>query len=214
MIAIFAAQARIEQQEQAVIGDLHRPENRVLHDQINIETVKGIGPVLADVIKQGCDEGVFCVPDPLSTVQFLLAGSQTIFGRDAFDWTPEELKARHEAMMVLIERGLGAAPGSIANNRAGIKSRNPKEQVMSTSDQPNYGEAGESPSACHRGIRELSRPTGISAFFIWVPRRFPGPYGYWQAGTAIAHPSKPGPLGFWRSLACLGSLHRCYWQAY
>jgi len=114
IVAIFAAQHQIEQQEQAVVDDLHRPENRELHDQINLETIKAIGPVLANVIRQGCDEGVFNVPDPLSTVQFLLAGSQVIFGKDGFDWTPEELKARNEAMILLIERGLGAAPGSIS----------------------------------------------------------------------------------------------------
>jgi hypothetical protein len=79
-----------------------------------METIKAIGPILANVIQQGCQEGVFDVPDPLSTVQFLLAGSQMIFDRGAFDWTPEELIARHEAMILLIERGLGAAPGSIS----------------------------------------------------------------------------------------------------
>ncbi|MGA2832554.1 MAG: TetR/AcrR family transcriptional regulator [Terracidiphilus sp.] len=114
LCAIFAAQSRVEQQEQALVDDLHRPENRELHDQINMETIKAIGPILANVIQQGCQEGVFDVPDPLSTVQFLLAGSQMIFDRGAFDWTPEELIARHEAMILLIERGLGAAPGSIS----------------------------------------------------------------------------------------------------
>lgn len=114
LCAIFAAQSRVEQQEQALVDDLHRPENRELHDQINMETIKAIGPILANVIQQGCQEGIFDVPDPLSTVQFLLAGSQMIFDRDAFDWTPEELIARHEAMILLIERGLGAAPGSIS----------------------------------------------------------------------------------------------------
>lgn len=113
LVAIFAAQREIEQLEQAVVEDLHRPENRELHDQINIETIKAIGPVLANVIRQGCEEGVFDVLDPLSTVQFLLAGSQVIFGQGAFDWTPKEFKALHDAMILLIERGLGAAPGSI-----------------------------------------------------------------------------------------------------
>ena len=114
LCAIFAAQSRVEQQEQALVDDLHRPENRELHDQINMETIKAIGPILANVIQQGCQEGIFDVPDPLSTVQFLLAGSQVLFDRDAFDWTHEELNARHEAMILLIERGLGAAPGSIS----------------------------------------------------------------------------------------------------
>jgi len=113
LCAVFVAQKRVEQQEGTLVDDLHRPENRALHDQINIEMIKAIGPVWANVVKQGCEEGVFDVPDPLSTMQFILAGSQMIFGQDAFDWTPEEMKARNEAMIVLIERALGAAPGSI-----------------------------------------------------------------------------------------------------
>ena len=126
LCAIFVVQRQIEQQERAVIDNLHRPENRILHDLINIEMIKAIGPVFANVIEQGCDEGVFDVPDPLSTVQFLLAGSQMIFGQDAFDWTPEELKARHEAMIVLIERGLGAVPGSILTIQQALSTM-PKE---------------------------------------------------------------------------------------
>jgi hypothetical protein len=54
------------------------------------------------------------VPDPLSTMQFILAGGQMIFGHDVFAWTAEEMKARQEAMILLMERALGAAPGSIA----------------------------------------------------------------------------------------------------
>jgi AcrR family transcriptional regulator len=114
LCAIFVAQQRVEQKERALVDDLHRPENRALHDRINLEMIRAIGPVWARVVQQGCDEGVFDVPDPLSTMQFILAGSQMIFGHDVFDWTAEEMKARQEAMMVLIERALGAAPGSIA----------------------------------------------------------------------------------------------------
>jgi AcrR family transcriptional regulator len=112
--AIFVVQRGVEQQERALVDDLHRPGNRALHDQINIEMIKAIGPVWARVVKQGCDDGVFYVPDPLSTMQFILAGSQMIFGYGVFDWTAEELKARQEAMIVLIERALGAALGSIS----------------------------------------------------------------------------------------------------
>jgi AcrR family transcriptional regulator len=130
LVAIFAAQRTVEQQEQTVVEHLHRPENRELHDQINMETIRAIGPVLANVIQQGCDEGIFSVPDPLSTVQFLLAGSQVIFDQDAFAWTPDEFTARHQAMILLIERALGAAPGSISLIEQALN-RNPQHKGAS-----------------------------------------------------------------------------------
>lgn len=111
--AILAAQKQIEQQAQNVVDGLHRPENRVLHDRINIEMIKAFGPVLAQVVEQGCCEKVFDVDDALSTMQFILAGSQMLLGYDAFNWTPEELAAREQAMITLVGRALNATPGTM-----------------------------------------------------------------------------------------------------
>jgi AcrR family transcriptional regulator len=108
--AILGAQKQIEQQAQSVVDGLHQPGNRLLHDRINIELIKAFGPVLAQVVEQGCAEKVFDVDDPLSTMQFILAGSQMLFGHDAFNWTAEELAARQQAMVTLVGRTLNATP--------------------------------------------------------------------------------------------------------
>ncbi|HBE9080799.1 TetR/AcrR family transcriptional regulator [Serratia fonticola] len=112
--AIIAAQNQTVEAGQALVEDLHRPENRALHERSNIETVLAFGPILATVVEQGNQEGVFQVDDPLSTVQFILAGSLFLFGHQMFSWTPEEQAARMQAMLLLIERAFGAVAGSFA----------------------------------------------------------------------------------------------------
>ncbi|CAM4075104.1 TetR/AcrR family transcriptional regulator [Serratia silvae] len=112
--AIIAAQNQTVEAGQALVEDLHRPENRALHERSNIETVLAFGPILAAVVEQGNQEGVFQVEDPLSTVQFILAGSLFLFGHQMFSWTPEEQAARMQAMLLLIERAFGAVTGSFA----------------------------------------------------------------------------------------------------
>jgi AcrR family transcriptional regulator len=109
---IFAEQRRVGAGGSEVMEGLHRPENRELHDRSNVETVRAFGPILADVIEEGRQAGVFEVDDPLSTAQFFLAGQLFLFGEGVFDWTPEEAAARTRAMVKLAERALGAAAGS------------------------------------------------------------------------------------------------------
>lgn len=112
--AIISMQNDTGEAEQKVVDDMHRPENRELHERSNIETVLTFGPILARVIEQGIREGVFALEEPLGTVQFILAGSLSLFGHGVFNWTPEEEATRMQAMLILIERAFGAAPGSFA----------------------------------------------------------------------------------------------------
>jgi AcrR family transcriptional regulator len=97
-----------------VMEELHLPENRELHERINVETILELGPIMAEVVEQGLREGVFHVDDSLETVQFLLAGSQFLMDAGLFDWGPEERARRERAMQVSIERSLGAPAGSFS----------------------------------------------------------------------------------------------------
>ena len=115
LAAIIGVQNELADEKRGVVDSMHLPENRVFHDRINVETVRVFGPVLARVVEQGNEEGVFQVDDPLSTVQFILAGSQFLFGEGVFGWSREEEAARLHAMFVLIERAFAAEPGSIGS---------------------------------------------------------------------------------------------------
>lgn len=96
------------------LESLHRPENRELHERLNTAIIVRIAPVLAQVIEQGNRESVLHVEDALETVQFLLAGSQFLLESGIFQWGPDEQRKRTQVMQVIIERSLGAAPGSFS----------------------------------------------------------------------------------------------------
>lgn len=114
MRQMLRGQNQISKTESKLMENLHRPANRELHERINIEIIIKISPVFAQVIEQGKTEAVFNVENPLETVQFLLAGSQFLLESALFKWNPEEEMKRKLSMQAIIERSLGANPGSFS----------------------------------------------------------------------------------------------------
>lgn len=91
---------------------LHLPENRELHELTNIQTVLKLSPILARIVEQGCEEGVFDVEKPLETIQFLFTGAQFLTDGGLFGFSEAELRSRRLVMQTIIEKSLGAEPGS------------------------------------------------------------------------------------------------------
>jgi AcrR family transcriptional regulator len=97
---------------EAVLEELHRPANARMHQMSIIEAVRGVAPVMAEVVKQGVSEGVYHTPYPVETMEFLLASNQFFFDDAVFQREPEELTSRVRACVRIIELSLGAAEGS------------------------------------------------------------------------------------------------------
>ena len=93
---------------------LHLPENRELHELTNIQMVLQLSPILARIVEHGIGEGVFDVERPFETIQFLFTGAQFLTDGDMFGFNEAELRARRLVMQTIIEKALGAAPGSFA----------------------------------------------------------------------------------------------------
>jgi AcrR family transcriptional regulator len=91
---------------------LHHPQNRKLHEEINVQLILRFSPILVTVIEQGVKEGQFKVKNILETVQFLLTASQFLFDEDLFDWNTEEWSVRRQVMQNVMEMALGAKKGS------------------------------------------------------------------------------------------------------
>jgi AcrR family transcriptional regulator len=91
---------------------LHLPENRELHELTNIQTVLQLSPILARIVEQGIGEGAFDVDRPLETIQFLFTGAQFLTDGGMFGFSDAELRARRRVTQSIIEKTLGAEPGS------------------------------------------------------------------------------------------------------
>lgn len=104
----------VDRSENYLAEALNKPENGALHERVNISLVRRLGPVLANIVEDGRSEGVFDLDDPLSTIQFILAGQAALLGGGRFNWSTEEYAARLRATFTLIERALGVKePGAL-----------------------------------------------------------------------------------------------------
>jgi AcrR family transcriptional regulator len=107
----------------ATFAAVFRSENVVLYHRLNTALVAVMAPVLARIIAQGLDEGVFDTPDPQVTAEMLLsigASSHQAVARAILASTPEERDAaadlldRHLQLQGLaIDRILGLPDGTV-----------------------------------------------------------------------------------------------------
>jgi hypothetical protein len=77
-----------------------------------IGTLNRCAPVLASIIEQGCAEGIFHCFDPLTSAEFILAGTQFLTDRGIHSWSSDELERRARGFSRIIEQVLGAPPQS------------------------------------------------------------------------------------------------------
>jgi AcrR family transcriptional regulator len=114
MQQIILAASISESPQGEFIEELHRPNNATLHQRSISGTIDMLAPIMADVIAQGAEEGIYHAAYPLETIEFILAGSQLVFDEGFFQRTPEELQSRMTAFIRNIELLLGASEGSFA----------------------------------------------------------------------------------------------------
>ncbi len=107
---ILASNVANEQGE--MLERLHRAGNIGLHARLLALTLTKMAPLYAEVIRQGCEEGVFKTEHPLETAEVLLAGIQLVTDVGFYPWSKEDLIRRSNAIPSLAEMQLGAPKGS------------------------------------------------------------------------------------------------------
>lgn len=111
---IMMAQNQPDGRKHDLIEQLHSVHNVEMHQKSLVETVIRLSPILAEVVEQGIQEGVFHTPNPKESIEFLLVSSQFLLDRGIFQWEEEELQKKVEAFTHIMERVLGAEQGSFA----------------------------------------------------------------------------------------------------
>ena len=122
-LSMLLAGGSVDGDENAkLVESLHLPANRELHELTNVQTILRLSPIFAQIVAQGNQEGVFNVPHPLETVQFLLTGTQFLLDGGLFDFSAREMDERRVVAQGIIEKALGAKPGSFGFMNSGAKS--------------------------------------------------------------------------------------------
>ncbi|MDR0592703.1 MAG: TetR/AcrR family transcriptional regulator [Bifidobacteriaceae bacterium] len=97
-----------------IVQELHRPANRAMRQKSVGETIRQVAPVMARIVEQGVAEGVYSTPNPLATVEFLLAANQAILDVGGPEVPPERLAARAAEAVRITELALGVKAGAFA----------------------------------------------------------------------------------------------------
>lgn len=97
-----------------VMAAIHHPENRELQEQLNIQIVETIAPLIIQVLEQGKKEGVFQLAPSLEKVQLLLAGSQFILDSGLFPWQQNKRRALLQALQNMLEQIAGVKSNTFA----------------------------------------------------------------------------------------------------
>ena len=111
-IQLLVNAGNISQENEKIIEQLHKPANDALHSRLLAATLMKQAPLYAEIIQQGCDEGIFRTEAPLECAEFILSAIQFLTDMGIYPWTEKDLKRRRQGFPILIERLLQAPPGS------------------------------------------------------------------------------------------------------
>ena len=102
----------ISQENENIVEQLHKPANDSLHSRLLAAALMKQAPLYAQVIQQGCEEGVFKTQAPLECAEFILSAVQFLTDMGIYPWTEKVLNRRIQAFPKLIEQFLQAPSGS------------------------------------------------------------------------------------------------------
>ncbi|EMY5508505.1 MULTISPECIES: TetR/AcrR family transcriptional regulator [Bacillus] len=95
-----------------MIEQFHQPNNAEMHQKSIVQSIIHLSPVLAEILEQGIDEGIFSTPYPQETIELLLSSAQVIFDEGLFQWKPEEMMRRAKAYIKMMEASVEVKEGS------------------------------------------------------------------------------------------------------
>lgn len=95
-----------------VMNQVHKPQNALLHQKMQERLISGVVPLLAQLIEEGREAGLFTTMFPTEAAEMVLIYSNTTFD-DAMELTPEETIQKIQAFIYHTERVVGAKEGSL-----------------------------------------------------------------------------------------------------
>jgi hypothetical protein len=93
---------------------LHKPQNALMHMKIERMLFDDATPVLARVVREGLEQGLFDTPCPEEVIGVILTYSNSAFDAEHMaGLTADELSRKAHNFIWAMERLLGAEPGSL-----------------------------------------------------------------------------------------------------
>lgn len=95
-----------------VLEQIHKPQNALLHQKMEERLLSGVVPLIARLIEEGNDEGIFDAKYPAEAAEMIMMYSSIAFDTLA-GLTAEQMDKKGRAFIYHVERILGAKEGSL-----------------------------------------------------------------------------------------------------
>lgn len=115
LIGVFAAMQIKDQVDDAMLDDLHRAENILLHHKILNQLVRSVAPILVKVIEEGVKKKIWSCRYPLEYMQIFLAASLSLTDEGIFEMEEDAQTKIMAAMISILEKMLEVPEDSFMN---------------------------------------------------------------------------------------------------
>lgn len=93
-----------------VMEQMHKPQNALMHQKIQEKLLSGIVPILADLVEEGNQQGIFHTEYGTEGIEMIMLYANTMFD-DLLEQTPQQKQQRMQGFIYNTERLLGAESG-------------------------------------------------------------------------------------------------------
>ncbi|MGN0394500.1 MAG: TetR/AcrR family transcriptional regulator [Coprococcus sp.] len=111
ILYVFLSARADEKTDEAIIEEMHKPENALMHQKTLVSVINILTPVLTQIVDEGIQMGVFECAYPEQYMQIFLAASSTLLDDGIFRVEPEKAQKIFNAMIMMLEKMLGIEEG-------------------------------------------------------------------------------------------------------
>jgi AcrR family transcriptional regulator len=111
-LSVLIKAGNLTEDNRSLWEDLHRQGNENMHVRILAMALAKQAPIYAELIKQGCAEGIFQTDTPFETAECMLTAFSFLTDVGIYHWTQEDIARRIQAFPLIIEAQLMAPKGS------------------------------------------------------------------------------------------------------
>lgn len=99
--------------ERAILTEVHKPQNALMHQKILQVIITDVTPILSMIIEEGNEKGIFHTEYPYESAELFITYGNVIFDDGFMKLTQEEMMKRVFAFINNLERVLGAEKDSM-----------------------------------------------------------------------------------------------------
>lgn len=112
IIQVLLAARVTDPTEQVLIQEMHKSNNALLHQKTHVSIITMLTPILARIVEEGNETGIFQCAYPEQCVQILLSAILTLLDDDIFLFDKTQTVKVFEAIIYTMEKMFGVKDGT------------------------------------------------------------------------------------------------------